>query len=97
MTRIAKLPQDCTKRQLAELIELRARMMCRDAVTHADGSKTSVPVTRTTLLEARSAIMGTPRYRDLDWDVWPSMITIVNACKRRHDPELDTLDLRMGS
>ncbi|WP_158884052.1 hypothetical protein [Amycolatopsis anabasis] len=80
------------KRELAEMIALRARVNCRTARTLPDDSKAPVPVTRLRLEEVATEFTNSPRYRDTEL---PALRTIITACKQQAAaaPDLDILDL----
>ncbi|QWF78725.1 hypothetical protein [Amycolatopsis sp. CA-230715] len=69
-----------SKRELAEMIALRARVNCRKALTLADGRTAPVPVTRLRLEETATEFANSPRYRDTEL---PAQRTVIAACKRQ--------------
>ncbi|GAA1962013.1 hypothetical protein [Amycolatopsis minnesotensis] len=68
------------KRELAEMIALRARVNCRTGRTLPNGRKQPVPVTRLRLEETATEFANSPRYRDTEL---PALRTVIAACKRQ--------------
>uniref|UniRef100_UPI003F495A40 hypothetical protein n=1 Tax=Amycolatopsis sp. CA-151526 TaxID=3239921 RepID=UPI003F495A40 len=66
-----QLPSDCTKRGLAEVIALRARVLARQ-----NGN----PVTRLNVEEVASELRHAPRYRDL---AFPALRTVLSEVRRQ--------------
>lgn len=85
-----KLPNDCTKTELARTVALHALVWQRQhPVVHADGLREQQPVTRMSLAESAQVVLFAPRYKDVPHPAWSTLVWAVRERAREGEDLLD--------